>query len=46
MPYSERQRRYIYAQARKGVRWAQKEVSSGAAKVIHKAKKRRRAKRR
>jgi len=41
MPYTERQRRYIYAQAAKGIRWAQKEVSKGAAKHLKRKKKRR-----
>lgn len=39
MPYTNKQRRYIYAQAKKGVAWAVKEVSSGAAKHLKKRKK-------
>lgn len=38
MPYTARQRRYIYAQAEKGVAWAKKEVASGKAKHLHKPK--------
>lgn len=41
MPYSERQRRYVYAQAKKGVAWAKREVASGKAKYIHRKKKKR-----
>lgn len=36
MPYTSRQRRYIYAPAAKGVRWAKKEVASGKAKHLKK----------
>lgn len=39
MPYTAKQRRFTYAQAKKGVAWARKEVASGAAKVIHATKK-------
>lgn len=41
MPYTSRQRRYIYAQAKKGVAWAKREVESGKAKHLHKRKKKR-----
>lgn len=38
MPYTPKQRRYVYAQAAKGVAWAKKEVASGKAKHLHKKK--------
>jgi len=38
VPYTDRQRRYIYAQAKKGVAWARKEVASGKAKHLKKRK--------
>lgn len=38
MPYTPKQRRFVYAQAEKGVAWAKKEVASGAAKTLHKKK--------
>lgn len=41
MPHTAKQRRYIYAQAAKGVAWAKREVASGKAKHL---KRRKRAK--
>jgi hypothetical protein len=40
VPYTSKQRRYIYAQASKGVAWAKKEVASGKAEHLHKRKRR------
>jgi hypothetical protein len=38
VPYSEKQRRYIHAQAAKGVAWAKKEVAKGGTKKLLKKK--------